>query len=297
MAEKFLILGASSFYGSNFAKYVEERGDVAIRLARPEWDMRDGIDVDTHMPDYIVNFVSQSLVAESWDDPAKWVSVNTGLTAEFLRTAVKYPRTYKKFIHVSTPESYGHTEGWVDETYAAWKPSTPYGVSRAAGDMMLMAYHRAFGFPAIITRTANIYGPGQGKNRIIPLAFDTLERGEKLLLHGNGYTMRAFIHIKDACAGLYLAATKGSVGQTYHISTRTEISIANLVKRVAKILGVHTPNSVGTQPDRVGKDLFYGLLSARIRHMGWSDKISLDKGLQDYAASRVAVQPAEPSGG
>jgi nucleoside-diphosphate-sugar epimerase len=35
----------------------------------------------------------------------------------------------KKFIHVSTPESYGHTPDWVDETYGAWKPSTPYAVA------------------------------------------------------------------------------------------------------------------------------------------------------------------------
>ena len=290
MSEKFLILGASSFYGSNFAKYVEERGDVVIRSQRYDFPDEAGVD-------YIVNFCSKSAVAESWGDPADWMNVNASHLSTILKTLLEYKDRFKKFIHVSTPESYGHTEGWVDETYATWKPSTPYGVSRAAGDMMLMAYHRAFGFPAVITRTANIYGPGQGKNRIIPLAFNTLERGEKLLLHGNGYTMRAFIHIKDACAGLYLAATKGSIGQTYHISTRTEISIANLVKRIAKILGLHTPNFVGTQPDRVGKDLFYGLLSARIRHMGWSDKISLDKGLQDYAASRVAVQRAEPSGG
>ena len=277
MAEKFLILGASSFYGRNFADYVESRGDIAIRGGR--------YDLPLSPCDYIVNFCSKSLVAESWNKPYEWVDANVGLLTEMVRFLVESSAMFKKFVHVSTPESYGHTDGWVDEHYTDWKPSTPYGVSRAAADMMLMAYHRAHRFPVVITRTANIYGPGQQKHRFIPLAFDTLRRGEKLHLHGNGHTIRCFIHVRDACAATYLVAKQGSVGQTYHISTTREMSISALAAKIAGILKKRPQDCMGTQPDRLGKDHAYLLKSDRIRNMGWRDTITLEKGLQEYAGT------------
>lgn len=279
MPEKFLILGLSSFYGGNFASYALGRGDQVVA---PPHDWRIGDDLPHDDFDYVVNFASRSLVAESWLDPQGWLMTNAVFTTALLDSLRE--RVFKKFIHVSTPESYGHTEGWVDENYTAWKPSSPYGVSRAAADMMLMAYHRAYGFQAIITRTANIYGNGQGANRIIPLAFETIGAGKKLDLHGGGHALRCFIHVSDACAALHKIAKDGSVGQTYHISTTREISIANLVKMICKRLGKRPEDHIGTQNDRLGKDHAYLLKSERIRHMGWRDTISLEKGLEEYGA-------------
>lgn len=287
MASKFLVLGASSFYGSNFAKYVEERGDFAIRWQRPTWKLDGKGDVwmfdDPGFCDYIVNFAAMSLVAESWSDPTQWMYINGAMTTNMFEN-LRHLRI-KRFIHVSTPEVYGSTDGWVDEHHAPWKPSTPYAVSRAAADMMLMAYQRAYGFPAIITRTANIYGPGQPAHRFIPMAFETLRRGDKLLLHGGGHTVRAWIHVKDACAATYLIAKQGTVGQSYHISTQHEHSVQNVAKRICRILGKHD-SILGSQPDRLGKDHAYLLKSDTLRNMGWRDTYTLDRGLQEYANGR-----------
>lgn len=278
-ASRFLILGANSFYGATFAEYVKQKGDTPILLGRPDWSLGD--DIPERPYDYIVNFVSRSLVAESWKDPQAWMLTNCVFFTALLEQLRE--RQFKKFVHVSTPEVYGDTGGWVDEEFTDWRPSTPYAVSRAAGDQILKAYWRSYGFPAVITRTANIYGPGQGKNRFIPLAFDTLRRGEKLHLHGGGSTVRCFIHAWDACAGLYRVAREGSIGQTYHISTTYETSILNLAKKICRLLGADT-KLLGSQPDRLGKDQHYLLRSDRLRRMGWRDTITLDKGLQEYAA-------------
>ena len=279
MAEKYLILGASSFYGSSFAEFLEKRGHPVVRLSRPEWRIGEPLP-DTEC-DVVVNFVSRSLVAESWADPLGWLATNATMTTALLEQLRE--RKFKRFVHVSTPEVYGPTEGWVDESYGQWKPSTPYAVSRAAGDMMLLAYQRAYGFPAVITRTANIYGKGQQAHRFIPLAFDTLRNGEKLNLHGGGHTLRCWIHVKDACAGLYVACKQGSVGRTYHISTQHEYTVAGVARKICKLLGKHYESSVGTQPDRLGKDQQYLLKSETLRRMGWRDEYTLDRGLQEYA--------------
>ena len=281
MPEKFLILGASSFYGSNFADYVRSRGDEAIGLSRPQWHLGD--DLPPEPAKYVVNFAARSLVAESWRDPQGWMATNAVLFTALL-DQVRARAHVPKFIHVSTPEVYGHTDGWVDETYSAWQPSTPYAVSRAAGDMMLMAYRRAYGIPAVITRTANIYGEGQPAHRFIPLAFDTIGRGERLLLHGNGHTRRSFIHVRDACAATYLVAKQGSLGQTYHISTTQDVSINELARKICRLLGKRPEDVLGTQPDRLGKDHAYLLNSDRLRRMGWRDTITLEQGLQKYGS-------------
>lgn len=283
MAETFLILGASSFYGRNFRRYVEDRGDYAVPITRSQFDIDGplwplGLAIDNTAPDYIVNFISRSLVAESWGDPAKWMHTNAlGMTKllELLR------ERKVKYIHASTPESYGHTEDWVDETYSAWKPSTPYAVSRAAGDMMIMAYHRAYGLPAIITRTANIYGEGQGENRIVPLAFRTLAAGKRLDLHGGGETVRSFIHVRDACAATYLIAKRGTSGETYHISTTEAVSISYVVDMIREQVGANG-RLIGSQPDRLGKDMAYLLRSNKVRALGWRDEIPLKEGIKNY---------------
>lgn len=273
MPEKFLILGANSFYGSNFARLVEQKGYPVLRSRHYEPPQESF--------DYVVNFASMSLVAESWERPWAWMDANT-VHFSFLLHHLK-DKQIKKFVHVSTPESYGHTDGWVDETYADWHPSTPYAVSRAAADMMLMAYYRAHGLPGVITRTANIYGRGQGAGRFIPLAFKTFRAGQKLDLHGHGHTRRSFIHVSDACTALYLVAKRGSVGQTYHISTTRDVSINELAQKICGLVGKRPQDLIGSQPDRLGKDQAYLLASERIRRMGWRDTITLEKGLEDYA--------------
>lgn len=278
MAEKFLILGANSFYGSNFAEYVKGRG---CEIVPWEHRLEDRLDYSFCDADYVVNFASKNIVAESWDYPCEYAKTNvvdtTGLIDSMRRSNIK------KFVHISTPESYGHTDGWVDETHAGWRPSTPYGVSRAAADMMMLAYYKAFRFPVVITRTANIYGIGQPEHRLIPLAFKTLRSGEVMSLHGGGMTLRCFVHVKDACVATYLAAKHGTPGQTYHISSTKPVTVANVVHNICQILGKNFGRSIKAIPDRVGKDHSYLLKSAVMRNMGWKDTITLERGLEEYA--------------
>jgi dTDP-glucose 4,6-dehydratase len=278
MPETFLILGANSFYGSSFAKWVLAQGDSAVCWSRPQFDIARQGDCwyfeNQKAFDYIVNFVSQSLVVESWDDPVQWMYINASMTTNLFEN-MRHLKI-KKFIHVSTPEVYGHTPVWVKEG-CAFNPSTPYAVSRAAADMMLMAFHRAYGFPGIITRTANIYGVGQQPYKVIPVAFEKLRADETMALHGGGNTRRSFIHVKDACAATYLIAKKGNAGETYHISTKHAHTVSEVVQKI----GTKTTFA----PDRLGKDRAYLLNTDKLRALGWEDTITLDQGLKEYAAS------------
>jgi len=235
-------------------------------------------------PDYVVNFAAANLVAESWDKPIEYVECNVREHTKLFQVLCEYKKL-KKYVHVSTPEVYGTTDGWVDETYATWKPSTPYAVTRAAGDMMAMAYHKAFKLPLVITRTANIYGPKQPDHRLIPFVIKTLRDGGTVPLHGGGITVRCFIHVKDACAATYLAAIHGSPGQTYHISSTQPVAVANVVHRLCDILNKRFQGHIQSAPERPGKDQTYLLKSDRMRTMGWRETITLDRGLQQCVSA------------
>ena len=269
MAEKFLVIGASSFYGSNFVTLLESKGCEVFKMSLRSWTPEELKGVE-----YVVNFAAANIVAESWDKPAEYCLVNMVAHTELVEALRK--EQVKKYVHVSTPEVYGSVDAWITEEHG-FNPSTPYAVSRAATDMMLIAYYRAHGFPAVITRTANIYGPGQPENRIITKALKCKKSGEALSLEGGGNSMRCFIHVRDACEALYLAAMEGRAGETYHISGWTVLSIRQLVERIGC--------KWEAMPDRRGKDYAYKLDSTKLRKLGWQDKINLSEGLKECESS------------
>ena len=124
------------------------------------------------------------MVAQSWARPEHWYQTNT-LAMTRLHQRLRGMDFLKKFVHASTPEVYGSTSGLVSEA-APFNPSTPYAISKAACDMSLFAYHRAYGFPAVLTRSANVCGPGQALYRIIPKTVLCVLTGQRLRLEGAG---------------------------------------------------------------------------------------------------------------
>ena len=272
---RYLVLGASSFYGSNFKKLLEDKGEEVIGLSRPDFDI--GKDFLIPNGDIVVNFIAEGLVNESWEDPERWLQTNIVYMNRLFEALLK--KKIGLYIHIGTPEVYGNNSNWINER-RDYTPTTPYAVSRASADMLLHAYWKAYKFPMIITRTSNIYGPGQQDFRLIPKAFSLLNEGAKFPIHGTGKSQRSFIHVKDACEALYLISTKGKLGDTYHISTQKTHSILEVVRMICKLMG---KGEVEFKSDRIGKDHAYLLNSDKLRKLGWYDKIELWEGLKDYA--------------
>lgn len=235
-------------------------------------------------PDYFVNFAAQSMVGQSWDFPEDWFQTNAVSTV-MLHNRLRQECDYlKRYVHVTTPEVYGNTNGWIKED-TPYNPSTPYAVSRAAGDMSLKTFVDAYGFPAVSTRAANVYGPGQPLYRIISRTILCILLGEKLQLHGGGTSERSFIHIDDVSDATWKVMTHGEVGETYHISTNEIVSIYELVKLICKKMNVDFDDAVEVVGERLGKDAAYMLDSTKIRNaLGWVDHISLDQGLSECIA-------------
>jgi len=308
--EKFLVIGSNSFSGASFIDYLLNEGAEVIGTSRsPEaprvflpyrWsqhgtdfrfeqcDLNHDLDklmtvVDRDKPDYVVNFAAQSMVGESWKNPDHWFMTNV-VSAVRLHERLRHCDFVKKYVHVTTPEVYGSTQGFIRED-APFNPSTPYAVSRAAGDMSLRTYFDAYKFPVVFTRAANVYGPGQQLYRIIPRTILFILLGRKLQLHGGGVSQRAFIHMRDVSAATLRIARAAPAGETYHISTDEIVTVRELVERICRKLGAKFTDAVEIVGERLGKDAAYMLDSGKLRKiLGWQDKITLDAGLDECIA-------------
>lgn len=310
MSVQFLVIGSNSFSGAYFVKHLLERGSTVIGVSRsPEphrvllpyrWQTDTSrfsfhqIDINHQLrelleivgdekPRFVVNFAAQGMVAQSWLTPEHWYQTNVVGQVKLHDQLRKLP-FLEKYVHVSTPEAYGSTEGWVKESFQ-FAPSTPYAVSRAACDLHLMSFFRAYRFPVCFTRAANVYGPGQQLYRVIPRAMLSARLGSTMQLHGGGHSVRSFIHMNDVADATYRIALDGTPGESYHISTRQTVSIRALIEKVCALTGKRFAELATVSEERLGKDQAYLLDSEKVRsELGWSDHIGLDDGLRETLA-------------
>ena len=237
--------------------------------------------IDRVQPELVVNFAAQGMVAESWLNPTHWYRTNV-VAQVALHEALRQKPFLKKYVHVTTPEVYGSTDGgWINE-HNHFAPSTPYAVSRAACDLHLHSFHEGYGFPVVFTRAANVYGPGQQLYRIIPRTLLSARTGKQMQLHGGGHSVRAFIHIQDVVRATLQLANEGEPGSTWHLSTQESCSIRGLVEQICTLTSADFKALVQNSDERLGKDQSYLLDSTSMRQVhGWSDQITLDQGLQE----------------
>ncbi len=305
-AERFCVIGSNSFSGASFVAGALAEGAHVLGISRSEepsdvflpyrWapherfrflplDLnRDLDEVDQALrdfrPDYVVNFAAQGMVAQSWLQPEHWYQTNTVAMAGLHERLRQLPGL-KKFLQASTPEVYGSTEGLVRED-APFCPSTPYAISKAACDMNLLAYQKAYNFPVVFTRSANVCGPAQALYRIIPKTVLCILTGQKLKLDGGGASVRSFIHIDDVVDGTLRALRQGVPGSVFHLSTPRNESIRQLVGSICRLMEADFDQSVEVAPVRLGQDAAYLLDATTAREqLGWQPRRSTEDAIRD----------------
>lgn len=306
MLTKIVVIGSNSFSGSDFIDLLlekktfevtgisrsSEKSEIFLPYKRHhssrfkffQMDLNSNLKkicrlLDDFKPQFIVNFAAQSEVAPSWEFPQHWFQTNTVALASLinhLRTAVYL----KRYLHISSPEVYGSCAGKVTED-APYNPSTPYAASKAAADLLLLTFVKNFNFPLITIRSTNVYGAHQQVFKIIPRSIINIRKGIKIQLHGGGRAIKSYIHIRDISRGELTALLKGTIGEIYHLSPARGISVRNIVKLICAKMKVDFAKATIEVSERPGQDRAYVIDSSKIRSIGWSEQVSLDKGLED----------------
>lgn len=231
--------------------------------------------------DYVINFAAESHVDRSIDDPDIFLRSNLLGVEVLLNAARKYG--IKRFHQVSTDEVYGDLplEGDISTFTedSSLHPSSPYSASKAAADLLVLAYARTYNLPVSISRCSNNYGPYQYPEKLIPLVIERALNNEPVLIYGTGLNLRDWLDVKEHNRAIDLIVRKGRAGQIYNIAGKNEIQNIEMVKKILKAL--HKPESlIQYTNDRAGHDRRYSMDVSKIqKELHWQNETNFEESL------------------
>jgi dTDP-glucose 4,6-dehydratase len=290
---RVLVTGGAGFIGSHFVRLLAARGDFAVVLDKLTYSGNpanlEGVAHEFHRGDIadaaavtaaadgcdaIVNFAAETHV-----DRSILGATDFGRT-EFTGTQVLLEHVKQaeiRYVQVSTDEVYGDMPaGTAAIETDPVRPSSPYSVAKAAGDLWIPAYVRTFGVNASITRGANTYGSHQYPEKMIPLFTTNALDGLAIPVYGDGRQKREWLHVADHCAGIDLVLRQGAPGEIYNIGGQERENM-DVVRRILDLTGA-SPDLVRLVSDRPGHDRRYALDSSKLRALGWTPAHSFDGG-------------------
>ena len=250
---------------------------------------------DAEKPDAVMHLAAESHVDRSITGAGAFIETNVFGTFAlleaargYLATAASAVRERFRFLHVSADEVYGSLgdEGSFSET-TAYDPSSPYSASKAAADHLVMAWHRTYGLPAIISNCSNNYGPYHFPEKFIPLMILNALESKPLPVYGDGSNVRDWLYVEDHAQALYAILTKGTPGEKYNVGGGNERTNLDVARQVCAVLDRHAPRAaphaglIAFVPDRPGHDYRYAIDAAKIeRELGWRARESFQTGIE-----------------
>lgn len=223
---------------------------------------------DKVRPDKVVNFAAESHVDRSIASPQIFLETNYMGTAALLDASLEYK--VKRFHQISTDEVYGDLPLESGEKFTETTPSaphSPYSASKAAADMLALAYYKTYGLNVTVSRCSNNYGERQYPEKLIPLAVKKAVSGEKIPIYGDGKNIRDWIYVKDHCKAVEMILENGRAGEIYNIGAENELSNLELIEKVIGTLEKLGVKNADTEfvPDRKGHDRRYAVSSEKMR--------------------------------
>jgi len=240
--------------------------------------------IETNNINCIVHFAAQSHVDNSFNNSLQYTEDNIKGTHTLLEI-VRKSNPSILFIHFSTDEVYGESELNENPKHemSILCPTNPYAASKAAAEMLVNAYKHSYGLKCIITRCNNVYGPKQYPEKLIPKFIKLLKSGEKCTIHGDGSSLRSFIHTDDVSSAVDIILHKGKINEIYNIGSdlKDERSVLEVTEiLVKKIFGeVNTDDYIKYVPDRPFNDKRYFITNDKLKKLGWEPTINFTEGI------------------
>lgn len=307
MGKAVLVTGAAGFIGSHlverlvrdghrvraFARYNgrDERGhldelpaDVQAALEVHRGDLKDPEAVRAAVAgrEWVFHLGALIAIPYSYQNPYDVVQVNVNGTAHVL-DACRASDTLERVVLTSTSEVYGTAQRVpIDESHPL-QGQSPYAATKIGADALGLSYHRSFGLPVAVLRPFNTFGPRQSARAIVPTIISQALARPVVRL-GSLDPRRDLTYVEDtAGAFVSIAGCDDAIGRVVNVGRGSDVTIGELVDRVAAILG--RPIPVETDPARVrppasevGRLLAGTALAESL--WGWRPTISLDEGLQ-----------------
>jgi len=234
-----------------------------------------------HRFDQVVHFAAESHVDRSIEDPSPFLRTNVLGTQNLLDASREFG--VDRFHQVSTDEVYGDLS--LDRPDLKFtedsplRPSSPYSASKAAADLLCLAYHRTYELPVTISRCSNNYGPYQFPEKLIPHMIVLALKGERLPVYGTGENVRDWLHVSDHCSAIDAILEKSGPGEVYNVGGNCEKRNIDIVKLILKRLGKEE-TLISYVQDRKGHDLRYAIDTGKMtKELGWRPSVRFEEGI------------------
>ena len=237
--------------------------------------------------DYIINTAAETHVGNSIANSDDFIKSNIDGVHNLLKLIQNYRQensTIPTLLHMSTDEVYGDIINGTHTEEHLLKPSNPYSATKAAADMLVLAWHRTYNIPYVIVRPTNNYGIGQYIEKLIPKTCKYIKLGRKIPLHNNGTPIRNWLHAYDTANAIITIIESGIRNEIYNLCGGFEQSNIDTVTKILQVSGLdtkHIDKYIDLSFNRIGQDLRYALDDSKIRNLGWKPCKIFDEELSD----------------
>ncbi len=255
-------------------KYTFRRGDIAdadaVRAALRE-----------HHINAICNFAAETHVDRSIMSGLEFI--HTDVVGTYVLLTEARAAGVSSYVQVSTDEVYGTIpEGtWTEES--PLRPNSPYAASKAGGDLQVRAAFQTHGFPAMITRGSNTYGPYHYPEKLIPLFITNLLSGNTVPVYGDGLQVRDWLHVDDHARGVLFMLEHGAPGGVYNLAGGEERTNLDVTRMILSMMGLGE-DRIEYVVDRPGHDRRYAMRADKARTLGWAPRVPFADGLRETVA-------------
>ena len=277
-------------YAGNLSTLVPVMDNPNFRFVKADICDREAVDklFEEEHPDIVVNFAAESHVDRSIEDPGIFLQTNIIGTSVLMDACRKYG--IQRYHQVSTDEVYGDLPLDRPDLFFTEKTpihtSSPYSSSKAAADLLVLAYHRTYGLPVTISRCSNNYGPYHFPEKLIPLMIANALADKPLPVYGEGLNVRDWLYVEDHCKAIDMVANGGKIGEVYNVGGHNERPNIFIVKTIINQLHDRLQDEgiseelIKHVADRLGHDRRYGIDPTKIKNdLGWYPETPFEKGI------------------
>lgn len=300
---RILVTGAAGFIASHVADAFVDAGHEVVVVDNLSTGRRENIPagarfvemdvaspalpalVEEFRPDVVDHHAAHADVRESVSNPQHDASINVVGMISLIHACTR--AGVRKFIFASSGGAiYGEPDVVPCDEEHPVRPISPYGASKAAGEMYLQTFSRIYDMDYTILRYPNVYGPRQHpyteEGQVIAIFARLMLAGRQSSIFGSGEQERDFVYVGDIVQANLRALETGS-RQTFNIGTGQGITVNELYRRLKSLTGY--PGDVRYAPARPGEVFRIALDATRARAgLGWEPKMPLDAGLRATVA-------------